>query len=144
MKRYPCLKLNKLGKIKNCNQEEKCNICWNKTLEWETGWYLKKESSVEIQKCLVARKRSITSNVNLCDSKIKELEGITCKERNRVSNCLMEFEALGVLATFLGSVKKFHRLLSEFICVYTADTTDPSLFRKMNKKFISHLTFILM
>lgn len=58
----------------------------------------------------------------------------------------MEIEDIGVLATFLGSVQFFHRFLSEFICVYlaTADTTDPSLFRKMNKKFISHLTFILM
>lgn len=27
LKRYPCLKLNKLGKIKNCNQQEKSNIC---------------------------------------------------------------------------------------------------------------------
>lgn len=82
----------------------------------------KKERSVEIQKCLVARKRLITSNVKLCDSKIKKLEGITCKERNRVSNCLMEIEALGVLATFLGSVQFFHRFLSKFICVYIGNS----------------------
>lgn len=46
----------------------------------------------------------IILNVKLWDFKIKKFEGIICKERNRVFNCLMEIEVLGVLVIVFGFV----------------------------------------
>lgn len=54
----------------------------------------KRKEALRYKNVLLQKKLSRTSKVKLCNSKLKKLESIICKERNKVSDCLKEIEAL--------------------------------------------------
>lgn len=54
----------------------------------------KRKEALQYKNVLLQRKLSRASKLKLCNSKIKKLENIICKERNKVSDCLMEINAL--------------------------------------------------
>lgn len=54
----------------------------------------KRKETLRYKNVLLQRKLSRASKFRLCNSKIKKLENIICKERNKVSDCLREINAL--------------------------------------------------
>lgn len=54
----------------------------------------KRKEALRYKNVLLQRKLSRASKLKLCNSNIKKLENIICKERNKVSDCLREINAL--------------------------------------------------
>lgn len=99
MKRSHSFELSQQGKISKTETNKKSSKI--KTLSAEINHLngklneiSKRKEALRYKNVLLQRKLSRASKFKLCNSKIKKLENIICKERNKVSDCLREINAL--------------------------------------------------
>lgn len=99
LKRSHSFELSQQGKISKTETNKKSSKI--KTLSAEINHLngklneiSKRKEALRYKNVLLQRKLSRASKFKLCNSKIKKLENIICKERNKVSDCLREINAL--------------------------------------------------
>lgn len=99
LKRSHSFELSQQGKISKTETNKKSSKI--KTLSAEINHLngklneiSKRKEALRYKNVLLQRKLSRASKFKLCNSKIKKLENIICKEGNKVSDCLREINAL--------------------------------------------------